>query len=497
MDSVNSTELLRKGSNMKKSLTYVAILAFFGVAIVGCTAFTKGYSNNPYGATSSDAPSLFKGSEGAFDEFMEGFPSQISSLWGQAVTGASSQFRGYYVYQTSAQDYSNDWLTAYTNVLYNLRLTENQAKAGGQYNLEGAALVLEGLQMGTVTALWGSVPYSQAAEPSVTTTPKFDPQLQVYSEVQTTLDSGIALLTKYSATLPADIFSSQGNASEWIAAGYTAKARYEMQAARHDGYTATELNNVINWAKQGVIATDGSQDFMFMHSGGVYNGDMNLWYSFANYDRPGYVGAAGNFPAPMALALSSTDSLTNDSGWVNFYYDSTTGYSDLNYGTSYTPAAFTGTSQFPIIRASEGNLLIAEAYARLNDLPDALTYLNNAREYDDNVYGDKSKPYSITDPQVKTQSAMLQTIFNAEYLNLFPEVELFNFLRRVDYDVKYDTSSGGTPVALTPTNGNQFPQRLFYPTNELTANPNTPNQGASDLYKPTAVNSVADPMLPK
>lgn len=481
---------------MKKSLKYVAILAFFGVALVGCTSFTKGYSNNPYGATGSSAASLFKGSEGAFDEFMEGFPSQISALWGQAVTGGSSQFRGYYDYATSAQDYANDWLTAYTNVLYNLRLTEQQSKANGQYNLEGAALVLEGMQMGTVTALWGSVPYSQAAQPALTTTPKFDPQLTAYSEVQATLDSGIALLTSYNGPLAADIFSSGGNASEWIAAGYTAKARYEMQVARHDGYTAAELNNVIDWAKKGIIATDGSQDMMFMHSGGVYNGDMNLWYSFANYDRPGYVGAVGNFVAPMMQALAS-DGKTNDAGRMNFYYDSTTGYSDLNYGSNYTPAAFTGTSQFPIFRASEGNLLIAEAYARLGDLGNARTYLNDARQYNDNVFGDKSTAFAASDSEVATQPAMLQTIFNEEYLSLFPEVELFNFLRRVDFDIKYDTTASAPPVQLTPTNGNQFPQRLFYPTNELTANPNTPAQGASDLYKPTTVNSVADPMLPK
>ena len=54
-------------------------------------------------------------------------------------------------------------LTAYTNVLYNLRLTEQEAAANGQKNLEGAAKILEGIQMGTVTALWGDVPYSQAA----------------------------------------------------------------------------------------------------------------------------------------------------------------------------------------------------------------------------------------------------------------------------------------------------------------------------------------------
>lgn len=466
---------------MKKSLKYVAILAVFGVALVGCKSFTKGYTNDPYGATNAPAPQLFAGSEGAFDEFMEGFPSQISSLWGQAATGASRQYSGYYTYQTSGQDYANDWATAYTNVLYNLRLSENEAAAAGQKNLEGAAKILEGMQMGTVTALWGDVPYSQAAEPKVTMTPKFDPQATVYSEVQATLDTGIALLTSNDAQLSDDIFSSAGDPAEWIAAGYTAKARYEMQAARADKYSTTDLNNVIDWAKKGIIATDGSQDLMFLHTSGTYNGDMNLWYSFGVYDRSGYIDAHKSFAIPMLEAYGMGNQM-------NYYFDTTASPVDLNYG-----AGFSATAEFPVFRASEANLLIAEAYCRENNLTDALTYLNNAITYNNNTYGDSAATYAATDPAVSSQSAMLQTIFNEEYMSLFPEVELFSFLRRIDYQITY--TSGGTTAKLTPTNGTQFPQRFFYPTNEITANPNTPSQSKADLFKATPVNSVADPML--
>jgi starch-binding outer membrane protein, SusD/RagB family len=467
---------------MKKTLKYVAILALFGVVLVGCKSFTKGYSNSPYGATSAPAPQLFAGSQGAFDQFMEGFPSQISALWAQAATGSSRQFQGYYSYQTSAQDYANDWATAYTNVLYNLRLTEQEAAANGQKNLEGAAKIMEGIQVGTITALWGNVPYSQAAEPAVTTTPKFDAQATVYTEVQATLDAGIALLNSNNAKLQADIFSSAGSPAIWLAAAYTAKARYEMQAARADGYTTAELTNVINWAKQGIIATDGSQDMMFLHTGGVYNGDMNLWYSFGVYDRSGYIDASKSFAIPMLEAYG----LGNQ---MNYYFDTTASPVDLNYNTG----AFTATTPFPIFRASEGNLLIAEAYARENDLANALTYLNDAITYNNNTYGDSMAAYAAADPAVATQGAMLQTIFNEEYLSLFPQVELFNFVRRVDYQIIY--KSGTSTVKLTPVNGAQFPQRFFYPTNEITANPNTPVQSSSDLYAKTPVNSVADPKL--
>ena len=466
---------------MKKSLTYVAVLAFFGVALVGCTSFTKGYSTNPYGATSAPAPQLFAGSEGTFDEFMEGFPSQMASMWGQAATGSSRQFQGYYNYQTSAQDYANDWANAYNSVIYNLRLCQQEAAANGQKNLEGAAKILEGIQIGNITALWGAVPYSQAAEPKVTTTPKFDPQIQVYSEVQATLDTGIALLTANDANLSDDIFSSGGSAKEWLEAAYTAKAQFEMQMARYDKYSTADLDNVIAWAQKGITATDGSEDLTFLHTTGTYNGDMNLWYSFGVYDRSGYIDASKSFMIPMLEAYG-------DSAQLNYYFDTSASPVDLNYSKG-----FSATAQFPIFRASETNLLIAEAYAREGKLSSAVTYLNNAITYNNNAFGDSTATYAGTEAAVATQPALLQTIWNEEYMSLFPQVELFNFLRRINYQIVY--TSGSQTVKLTPTHGADFPQRFFYPTNELTANPNTPAQTSADLFKKTTVNSVADPAL--
>ena len=468
-----------------KNISRYALAALFLAAVVGgCKSFTKGYAVNPLAPSSSPPTQLFTGAEGAFDEFMEGFPAQMASMWAQQATGSDRQFSGYYTYNTSAQDYTNDWGTAYSNALMNLRLTESKAAAAGQLNLEGAAMILEGIQMGTVTALWGSVPYSQAAQPNLTLTPKFDPQLDVYNEVQAALDSGIALLSANKSTLPADIFSSKGNPSIWLAAAHTAKARYYMHVARQSGYSAAILNQVITQAQQGILALSGSQDFMFLHnkSNGTYNGDMNLWYSFMVYDRSGYMSASKNFAVPMMKALAR-DGKTNDSGRVAYYF--TSNGKGLNTAAE---GAYSATSPYPIMRASETHLLMAEAYARLGNTSSAITELNNARQYNDNVFGDKSQRYAASDSAVTGATNLLQTILNEEYLSLMHQIEVFNLVRRINYQIQYQDSTGAT-VKLTPTIGTQFPQRFFYPTNEINANPNTPAQSTSDLFKPTTVNT--------
>jgi hypothetical protein len=466
--------------NYCKHAVIIGILSF-AAFIAGCKSYTEGYDVSPIAPVSASPTMTFSGAQGAFDEFMEGFPSQDAAMWTQQATGTDRQFTGYYNYTTSAQDFANDWGTAYTGVLNNLRLVQSGASEAGLLNLEAAAKILEGIHMGTVTALWGDVPYSEAVQPLANLTPKFDSQIDAYSEVQTILQAGITELAANMSPLSSDIFSSAGNPNIWIKAAHTAKARYYMHVARYNSYGSADLNNVISEAQLGILATDGSEDLMFVHTGGVWNGNMNLWNSFLVTDRSGYFGAKNNFAVPMMKALA-LDGKTDDSGRLAYYF---TSYGqDLN---TSSVGAYSATAPYPIFRASETHLLLAEAYARSGQTGNAITELNNARTYNDNVFGDKSLPFVNTDSAVSGAN-LLQTIFNEEYLSLMHQVEAFNFARRVNFQIQYSDSTGAI-VKLTPTSGSQFPQRFFYPTNEITANPNTPVQSTSDLFKPTTVNS--------
>ncbi len=465
---------------MKRVSKYVIAAMLFGVVLAGCKSFTKGYDSNPDASTSGASASyLFPGAQASFDLFQEGFPSMLSALWAQQATGAASQFTGYYNYTITSQDFQNDWPIAYDNVLYNLRATEKVANAAGESNLEGAAKIVEGTLMGTVADLWGDVPYSQAAQPSVYLHPKYDKQDSVYTQVQAVLDAGIAEITSDNNPLSADIFSSAGDQHIWLAAAHTAKARFLMHAARHDNYTPSEMQAVIAQCQAGILATDGSQDMMFTHAQGVYNGDMNIWCSFIDYDRGGYMDASETFIIPMMQA-ASLDGKTNYTGQLDYYFIPADGaFNDGAHG------AFSETSPYPIFRASETHLLWAEAAARSGDDVTALAQLNLARVYNNNVFGDSSAAYVATDPQVSTPASLLQTIINTEYISLMSQIEAFNLVRRVGYNIQY-TDSTGAVHKMAPIHGSQFPQRFFYPINEVNTNPNMPTQPS--LFTPTWAN---------
>ncbi|HUI31685.1 MAG TPA: SusD/RagB family nutrient-binding outer membrane lipoprotein [Candidatus Acidoferrales bacterium] len=452
---------------MKTICKYAISALLVAAVIAGCKSFTKGYENNPIASASAPASTIFTSSQVSFDLFMEGFSSYVAALWSQEATGTVSQFIGYYVYTASSQDFNNDWGLAYNNVGYDLRLVEAQAAKDGNPTLEGAAKVVEGIQMGTVADLWGDVPYSQAFQPTVYLQPKYDPQDSVYSRVQATLDAGIAELTQGASDVPGDAFSSAGSNPEWVKAAHTAKARFLMHSARHGGYAANAavLAQVIAQCQQGILATDGSEDFTFLHTGGVWNGDLNLWNSFLTVDRAGYMDASATFVIPMMNA-AKLDGKTNYSGRLAYYFNA----AGTDFNTSAT-GAYGPTTSFPIFRASETHLLWAEAAARTGDDATALAQLNLAREYNNAVFAETSADYAATDAPVATSAALLQTIVNEEYVSLMSQIEVLSLMRRVDYQIQYKDSTGAT-VSIAPITGAQFPQRFIYPIQEINANPN-------------------------
>ncbi len=473
---------------MKKILGLITVGLLVGLIFVGCKNITeswvKGYTDNPLLPATASATKIWIGAQTGFIEFYEAFPSQLSAVWAQQATGADRQFAAYDIYNITANDFSNDWFLAYTRVLTNLKIAQQKAQEEGLLNLYGAAKILEGIHMGTVAALWGDVPYSEAAQPEKTLTPKYDNQIEVYNAAIAAIDEGIQVLQQNPVALPQDVYSTGGSVSKWIKAGYSAKARYLMHLARKDNYPSAVLDQVIQAALNGITSTTktgtapaagyGSDDLVFLH-GTTQEGNMNLWHSFLLYDRQGYLRALNCFAVKMLIARGTSEDSRR------LYYFTPDG-NDLSTAGAYTVNAY-----FPVIRASETLLLLAEAYARKGDLANAVTYLNRAKTYNNNIFGTTLKT-NYTPNDFATPADLLQEIFNETYLSLMHQIEVFNFLRRIDYQIKYVDPSNNQLVQLTPKIGTRFPQRLFYPQSEVSANPNTPKQVSDDLYAKTRVN---------
>jgi hypothetical protein len=198
-------------------------------------------------------------------------------------------------------------------------------------------------------------------------------------------------------------------------------------------------------------------------------------------DRTGYMDAtvAGTFAIPM-LQARKFDGKSNETGRLGFFFNSTL----TNLNTSAT-GAYAVSASYPIFRASETHLLLAEAYIRLNNTASALTELNNARTYNNSVFKNTSTAYVASD--FATPAALQQAIFNETYLSLMHQIEAFNFMRRVDYAISYKDSAGTTKT-IQPLQGTIFPQRFLYSTSEGVSNPNQPVEPPNGQFNKTPAN---------
>ncbi len=461
---------------MRKLITILTISILLA-GLVGCEKYVTGYEADPLSPVDADALKTFVGAQLNYSLFTEGTAAWMASIWAQQIRGADRQFSAFEVYNITNQDFGNDWSLAY-RALTNLRTVQGKAGAGGQQNLKGAAEILEGLHMGTVAAVWGDVPYKQAAQPEVTLTPIYDGQLSVYADVQKVLDQGIADFTANTAPIGQDVFTTAGSQAKWLKLAHSAKARYLMHTARSLGYSAAILNQVIAEAQLGILATNGSEDVKMTH-GSTAGGNMNAWYDFMVRNRSGYIDAVNNFPFPMMNAAKS-DGKTDEVGRLAFYFN--TAGTDV---VKTTGGAYAQDAPYPLFRASETHLLMAEAYVRLGNTASALTELNSARTYNNSVFGNKSQSFVAAD--FPTAAALQQAIFNETYLSLMHQIEVWNFLRRINYGISYKATSGAT-VTMTPRRATEFPQRFVYSVNEFTANPNMPKEATNAQFARTAAN---------
>lgn len=451
-----------------EKLLIVTIFLFF----VGCSdinqSFTDGYHENPNDPTDAPLESIFTASQAAMMVFQEGHSARLANMWTQHATGGERQYGGYYTYNITgdALAFGGVWSLVYTDVLSNLRLIQEKGKESEDVeNILAVSKIIEAVTIGTVTSLWGDVPYSQAVNSTKNQTPDIDNQQDIYNDVQQLLDEAIVSLENNPQNLveSIDIYSYNGDSNKWLKAAYTLKARFYIHTGNYE--------SAIEAAENGIQAVDGSEDLNFIH-GTTYNGNMNLWYSHLEIDRVGYLTATENHAYP--LMENRQTNKTNESGRMSFFY--TEDGTDLNTNAT---GAFAQDADYSFLTAAETYLILAEANQRLGATTKALSFLNKAREYNQIKYPNSTYS-SLTDSDFESDEDILQEIFDETYLSLISQIEVFNFCRRIDYQV-----TGLEPVSAQ----DNFPERFLYPNSEQNANPNIPAQSASqDLFNPTFFN---------
>jgi starch-binding outer membrane protein, SusD/RagB family len=462
---------------MKKIFRYITIFSL-AVSVMGCESFIEGFEedpNNPSGE-SVDVNNMIQGVMLGDALLHEGEMARLAGMWTDQFTGADRQYISLNQYNATAGDFDSPWSTIYYSTVTQARIAQQKAEKELNPKMLGIAQVLEAHAVGTATALFGDVPFSEVTKVEK---PKFDPQVEVYAGVQKLLDNAITNLKLNKGIVKADKdLYFGGDAQKWIAVANTLKARYYMHTKNYAQAEAA--------AAQGIATPAGNMTVP--HKDTYYS--VNVFYSFLDLERFGYMTAEEAF-APRILdpaqkgtfAKNRNNAKTNETGRFKYYYTGKLGSYDLNFSNG----AFAFNQAYPMVTYGENQLIIAEARARQGNLTTAIDALNAYRAVLDARYGAGSyQPYLLTDFAVggientgtlSVQDALLNEIIEERYVTFIGNIEAFNDARRTNNRL-------GIPIKGTAS---KLPQRFLYPQSEVNANPNTPNP-LPDLFTPTPVN---------
>ena len=440
----------------KRSAAILTIL----MATAACNNFLTGdkLSSDPNQPTKADPYLLLNGVQVTQVTDLTGAASRAFGIFTQQFAGTDRQYGTLDLYNFSSDDYTSTFNSTYSSGgLIDINKIEASTAASGDKVFLGVAQVWKAIDIGNAATLWGDVPYREAANPAIAN-PHFDPQAQVYGDMQIVLDSAIANLATNQGLGPQAydlIYGASGNnaasVQKWIAAAHTLKARYYMNLAEKD---PSNYAKVIAQTNLGIL--NPANDFRSYHS--ATPGEENLWWQFTVRDRDSYIRASSTLVGILQARNDPRlpDYFAPDAGGK--YTGSAPGAKEQSASTLSAVRSAPDFRQ-PLITAAENILMRAEAEYQTGAPVAALLDLNTERGW----YG--LAPDTLVGP------ALLQAIAEEEYIALFQNIQVMSLYSRTCYP------------NLTPADGgSNVPRRLYYGTDERNANPNTPAE--PNLFNP-------------
>lgn len=425
---------------------FIGICLLMVGAITSCNTWIDPDTNsNPTSPQEASFDVVLPTIQAGMGYVMGGDLGRFSSVLTQHNRGIERQHLGIYNYVFTESDVDNAWqFNLYSGPMNDMSILMDRARANGSVHYLGVAQVMMAHAIGTVTDLWGDVPYSDAFRGSSKIQPVYDTQENIYQTIQTLLDEAIVNLSAPSSTLSpgSDDFMYGGDLSLWIKAAWAIKARYALHLSKRNGNSAA----LEALASLGNAMSSNADDMQFTF--GTVETEANPWYQFV-VQRDGDL--------VFGDKLSEIMNATNDPRRP-FYAeqdDSGTFTSRSRMGPFYASI----NSPVPFITFTECKFIEAEALFRTGNPSEAYRAYREAvrssldRTGVSSADADAFLAQASVDPGVANLT--LNDIMTQKYVAMYTQSESFTDWRRTELP------------ALTPTvTGKEIPRRFPYPQSE-------------------------------
>ncbi|WP_212002364.1 SusD/RagB family nutrient-binding outer membrane lipoprotein [Chitinophaga sp. HK235] len=401
-----------------------------------------------------------------------GFNGTNAAYWMQQLS-LNQPSPGEETYRIFPVDVDNTWtFYIYPNILNNLRLMMQQAKAAGHNEYMAIGKTLYAYNLAIATDLWNNVPYSEAMKLPAISRPKYDSQESVYQQLQVMLDSAIYYASQpKSAVAPgSDDYIYQGSMDKWKKLAYMLKARYYLRLTKAPGRTASLQADSALTAIANAFADNSDNATM------AYPGTAQAESPWFKNTEPGAGG--------VVMSKTFIDFLQGNSDPrlpIIATKDADGGYSGRVPGATPLPDptvlslvnSFYANAASPLFLATYSEALFIKAEATfIKSGATAATPVFQAAiqaHMDMLKVAPAAAQAYINSRPVLTAANALQQIIYEKYVANFLSIETYNDWRRT-----------GFPQLQLPQNAfvNYIPRRWPYPSNEVLANPQ-PDQSAT------------------
>jgi hypothetical protein len=256
-----------------RNKNYIFLLT--GMLLIGssCKKFVD-INEDPNNPTSAQLTLLLPSTEISLAANMYQLNSGTSTIMQHTMwsTGISR-------YQQQGTDYANSWDGFYSQTLNDLESIITRGTSTQQWGYVAIAKFEKAYLYSLMVDMWGDIPYSEAENGSVTTSPALEKGSVIYEKLLLLIDDGIADAGKIAATtlVPAtsDVFYA-GTKASWVSMANSLKLKLYNQIRLVDpARSATAIKAIISGS---TLISTNAQDFTFRFGSSQNPNNRHPWH---------------------------------------------------------------------------------------------------------------------------------------------------------------------------------------------------------------------------
>lgn len=230
---------------MKKLNIFLTFLA--AIVIVSCESYTENLNTDPNEFSSAPGELIIGQAQLGWMQLATSNSARYAGIFMNQFTGEDRQYITVNQYSTTAADYDDAWEDAYVRGITQAKLTQKLATDAGNTKLKGIAQIAEAATFGEMAALFGDIPFAQAANIDEFPNPTYDSQASVLAGVQALLDEAITNVDDAPVSLYAG--NRLTSSTTWAKIAHSLKARYYLLAKDYPNALTSARNGISSSAE--------------------------------------------------------------------------------------------------------------------------------------------------------------------------------------------------------------------------------------------------------